>query len=152
MSGRLYGVGVGPGDPDLVTLKAARIIAAADVVAWPVAPRKGASGVARAIAGPHLREGVLEEALVYPITTEATDHPGGYEGALVDFYDESAARLAAPWAIRRVERKVQISLATTAAPQANACGQPTPRPASAVNAAAITARIGVMRQASAATA
>ncbi|HEX6391759.1 MAG TPA: precorrin-3B C(17)-methyltransferase [Solirubrobacteraceae bacterium] len=94
MSGKLYGVGVGPGDPDLVTLKAARIIGAADVIAWPVAPRKGASGVARAIAGPHLREGVLEEALVYPITTEATDHPGGYEGALVDFYDKSARRLA----------------------------------------------------------
>ena len=34
MTGRLYGVGVGPGDPELVTIKAARLIAAADVVAY----------------------------------------------------------------------------------------------------------------------
>ena len=34
MSGRLYGVGVGPGDPELVTVKAARLIAAADVIAY----------------------------------------------------------------------------------------------------------------------
>ena len=47
-AGRLYGVGVGPGDPDLVTLKAARIIAAADVVAYPVARRATGRGVARA--------------------------------------------------------------------------------------------------------
>ena len=37
MSGRLYGVGVGPGDPELVTVKARRLIEAADVVAFPVA-------------------------------------------------------------------------------------------------------------------
>ena len=34
MNGRLYGVGLGPGDPELVTVKAARLIAAADVVAY----------------------------------------------------------------------------------------------------------------------
>ena len=34
MSGRLYGVGLGPGDPELVTVKAARLIGAADVVAF----------------------------------------------------------------------------------------------------------------------
>ena len=33
-TGRLYGVGLGPGDPELVTVKAARLIAAADVVAF----------------------------------------------------------------------------------------------------------------------
>ncbi len=92
--GRLFGVGVGPGDPDLVTVKAARVIAAADVIAYPVAPRAGATGVARAIAGPHLRAGVLEVALTYPVTIEPSDHPGGYEAAIADFYDAGAAELA----------------------------------------------------------
>jgi precorrin-2 C20-methyltransferase/precorrin-3B C17-methyltransferase len=93
MSGRLYGVGVGPGDPELVTVKAARLIAQADVVAYHAA-RHGRSN-ARAIAEPYLREGQIEEALIYPVTTEETDHPGGYQGAIDEFYAEAAARLAA---------------------------------------------------------
>ncbi|PRY43145.1 precorrin-2 C20-methyltransferase/precorrin-3B C17-methyltransferase [Geodermatophilus tzadiensis] len=93
MSGRLYGVGLGPGDPELVTVKAARLIAAADVVAFHAA-QHGRS-VARAVAAPYLREGQVEELLVYPVTTEATDHPGGYQGAIDEFYEAAAARLAA---------------------------------------------------------
>ena len=91
--GRLFGVGVGPGDPELVTLKAQRIIAAADVVAYPVA-RHGRS-VARRIAAPYLRGDQIEVALGYPVTTEQTDHPGGYDAALREFYDDVEMRLAA---------------------------------------------------------
>ncbi|SDC42869.1 precorrin-2 C20-methyltransferase / precorrin-3B C17-methyltransferase [Geodermatophilus telluris] len=93
MTGRLYGVGLGPGDPELVTVRAARLIAAADVVAFHAA-QHGRS-VARAVAEPYLREGQVEELLVYPVTTEATDHPGGYQGAIDEFYEAAAARLAA---------------------------------------------------------
>ncbi|MEV4702394.1 precorrin-2 C(20)-methyltransferase [Actinoplanes sp. NPDC049316] len=93
MAGRLYGVGLGPGDPDLVTVKAARLIAEADVVAYHAA-RHGRSN-ARAIAAAYLREGQIEEPLIYPVTTEGTDHPGGYQGAIDDFYADSAERLAA---------------------------------------------------------
>ncbi|KQS68656.1 precorrin-2 C(20)-methyltransferase [Modestobacter sp. Leaf380] len=93
MTGRLYGVGLGPGDPELVTVKAARLIGAADVVAFHSA-RHGRS-VARGLAEPHLREGQIEELLVYPVTTETTDHPGGYQGAIDEFYETAAARLAA---------------------------------------------------------
>lgn len=93
MPGILYGVGLGPGDPELVTVKAARLIAAADVVAYHSA-RHGRS-VARSIAEPYLRGDQAEEQLVYPVTTETTDHPGGYEGAIEDFYAEAAARLTA---------------------------------------------------------
>ncbi|MGV0744719.1 precorrin-2 C(20)-methyltransferase [Mycolicibacterium sp. XJ870] len=91
--GTLYGVGLGPGDPELVTVKAARLIGEADVVAYHSA-RHGHS-IAREIAERYLRPGQLEEHLVYPLTTETTDHPGGYAGAMEDFYAESAERIAA---------------------------------------------------------
>jgi precorrin-2 C20-methyltransferase/precorrin-3B C17-methyltransferase len=93
MTGRLYGVGLGPGDPELVTLKAARLIREADVVAYH-AGRQGSS-IARRIAGDLVPDGVVEEQLVYPVTTGSAAHPGGYAGAMADFYEESAARLGA---------------------------------------------------------
>ncbi|MCP9948508.1 precorrin-2 C(20)-methyltransferase [Actinomadura madurae] len=93
MAGRLFGVGVGPGDPELVTVKAARLIRRADVVAFHCA-RHGRS-IARSVAEPYLRDGQVEEQLVYPVTTETTGHPGGYQGALDEFYADCAARLAA---------------------------------------------------------
>ena len=98
-AGTLYGVGLGPGDPELVTVKAARIIGAADVIAYHSA-RHGRS-VARSIAEPYLRGDQIEEQLVYPVTTETTDHPGGYEGAIEEFYQQAAARLTAHLAAGR---------------------------------------------------
>jgi precorrin-2 C20-methyltransferase/precorrin-3B C17-methyltransferase len=97
--GVLYGVGLGPGDPELVTVKAARLIGAADVVAYHCA-RHGRS-VARSIAEPYLRGDQVEEPLVYPVTTEATDHPGGYAGAMEEFYAAAAGRLMAHLAAGR---------------------------------------------------
>ena len=92
MTTLLHGVGLGPGDPELITRKAARLIAAADVVAY----HSGTHGrsIARSIAAELLPPGVVEEALVYPVTTERSEHPGGYQGAMTQFYDESAERLA----------------------------------------------------------
>ncbi len=91
--GTLWGVGLGPGDPELVTVKAARVIGEADVVAYHSA-RHGRS-IARGIAEPYLRPGQIEEHLIYPVTTEVTDHPGGYAGAMEDFYADSTRRIAA---------------------------------------------------------
>lgn len=91
--GTLFGVGLGPGDPELVTVKAARVIGEADVVAYHSA-RHGRS-IARGIAEPYLRPGQVEEHLVYPVTTGSTDHPGGYDGAMEDFYAQASDRIAA---------------------------------------------------------
>jgi precorrin-2 C20-methyltransferase/precorrin-3B C17-methyltransferase len=91
-SGRLFGVGVGPGDPELMTVKARQVIAAADVISFPNA-QHGRS-VARRIAACCLRADHIELPLAFPVTTEMTDHPGGYEAALGEFYDEAAAALA----------------------------------------------------------
>ena len=93
MTGRLYGVGVGPGDPELITRKAARLIAAAGVIAYHAGTGKDSN--ARRTAAGLFPPGVVEEQLTYPVTTGAASHPGGYAGALADFYEECAARLAA---------------------------------------------------------
>lgn len=90
--GRLFGVGVGPGDPELLTLKATRAIHDADVIAYPSA-RHGRS-VARRIAAPYLRPDHEEVLLQFPLTTELSEHPGGYEAALFAFYDDASAELA----------------------------------------------------------
>jgi precorrin-2/cobalt-factor-2 C20-methyltransferase len=58
MSGILYGLGVGPGDPELLTLKAVRILNSVQVVAYP-APLEGDS-LARSIAAPHLPKDIEE--------------------------------------------------------------------------------------------
>lgn len=92
-TGRLVGVGLGPGDPELVTMKAARLIAEADVVAYHQGPTKRSN--ARRTADPYIRPGAIEELLKYPVTTGTTDHPGGYAGAMADFYADCAERLAA---------------------------------------------------------
>ncbi|MEV7397683.1 precorrin-2 C(20)-methyltransferase [Aeromicrobium sp. NPDC092404] len=92
MTGRLHGVGLGPGDPELITLKAARLIAAADVIAYHAGVGKQSN--ARRIAADLIPEGAIEEELRYPVTTGTTEHPGGYAGAMAEFYEECAARLA----------------------------------------------------------
>ena len=92
MIGHLYGVGVGPGDPELITIRAAKLIKNADVIAY----HSGTAGrsIARTIADPLISEGAIEELLIYPVTTGLIDHPLGYYGAVDDFYDESAERLS----------------------------------------------------------
>jgi precorrin-2/cobalt-factor-2 C20-methyltransferase len=89
MAGRLYGLGVGPGDPELITVKALRLLRAAPVVAHLVA--KGVKGNAFTIIEQHLRPDQVVVPLVFPVTTEKVPD---YERIIAAFYDESAARLA----------------------------------------------------------
>ena len=68
------------------------MIKSADVIAY----HSGTAGrsIARTIASSLISEDVIEELLIYPVTTGPTDHPLGYYGAVNDFYDESAERLS----------------------------------------------------------
>ncbi|MDX7953554.1 precorrin-2 C(20)-methyltransferase [Lichenihabitans sp. Uapishka_5] len=92
MSGTLFGVGLGPGDPDLLTVKATRVLERADVVAY--FAKAGRRGHARAIAGSWLKPGCTEVPLHYPITTEVPFAHADYAVQLSDFYADAADRLA----------------------------------------------------------
>lgn len=84
MTGTLYGIGVGPGDPELITLKALRILQACPVIAYP-APSGGES-MARAIAAPHLSDDKTEITIAMPLD-------GGH-GPIEAAYDLGAAEVA----------------------------------------------------------
>jgi precorrin-2/cobalt-factor-2 C20-methyltransferase len=90
--GRLYGVGIGPGDPELLTVKATRIIAEAPVVAF--FAKKGRRGNARGIVDCWLKPTHIELPLHYPMTTESHFDDPPYREALAHFYAESAAVIA----------------------------------------------------------
>ena len=92
-AGKLIGVGVGPGDPELLTLKAMRALGEADVIAH--FAKAGNPSHSRAIAAQHLRAGVAELPLLYPVTTELPTCSDGYRDAIRDFYDGAAAEIAA---------------------------------------------------------
>ena len=91
--GTLFGVGVGPGDPELMSLKAARILKAAPVVAF--FAKKGAPGNARRAVDGHLNAEAELIRFDYPFTTELPETDPDYRAALGAFYDEAAATLAA---------------------------------------------------------
>src|SRR5437762_3223458 len=91
-AGKLIGVGVGPGDPELMTLKATRALHQADVIAY--FAKAGNPSHSRAIAEHHLRAGVVELPLDYPVTTELPKCSTGYRDAVDNFYAWAAGEIA----------------------------------------------------------
>lgn len=92
MKGHLIGVGVGPGDPDLLTLKAVKALQSADVVGY--FAKAGNVSHARTVAAAHFPAGAVELPLLYPVTTEIHRHDAAYRTAIGAFYDASAAAVA----------------------------------------------------------
>jgi precorrin-2/cobalt-factor-2 C20-methyltransferase len=91
-AGRLHGVGLGPGDPELITLKAVRMIEEAPVIAY--FGKEGRPSQARRIADRWIKPCAVELALHYPVTTEIPFAEPAYAAALRSFYDKSAAAIA----------------------------------------------------------
>jgi precorrin-2/cobalt-factor-2 C20-methyltransferase len=87
-TGRLYGVGTGPGDPELLTLKAVRALGEADVLAH--FAKLGNNGNARRIVAAHMRPEMIELPLLYPFTTEIDRDHDAYRSAIAEFYEQSA--------------------------------------------------------------
>ncbi len=92
VTGRLFGVGTGPGDPELLTLKAVRAIGEADVLAY--FAKAGRTGNGRAIVEGLLKPGMVELPLYYPVTTEIHKDHDDYKSQITAFYDASAAAVA----------------------------------------------------------
>lgn len=78
--GTLWGVGIGPGDPELMTVKAARLLANASVVAFP-AGRNGKPGIAQAIAAPLLQPKQIQLPLYFPYVHEQSVLNAAWEAA-----------------------------------------------------------------------
>ncbi|MHA1522901.1 MAG: precorrin-2 C(20)-methyltransferase [Alphaproteobacteria bacterium] len=76
--GTLFGLGVGPGDPELITLKALRILTSVPVIAYPVLG--GLPGFARSIVAAHLKAGQREIAMEIPLTGDDATRVA-YDGA-----------------------------------------------------------------------
>ncbi|MEM1236051.1 MAG: precorrin-2 C(20)-methyltransferase [Pseudomonadota bacterium] len=82
--GVLYGVGLGPGDPELITLKAARLIAGAEIIAYPTLA--GSESLARGIASQLIDDNTTEIAIDVPMTVERAPAQAAY--------DDGATRIA----------------------------------------------------------
>ena len=92
-AGKLIGVGVGPGDPELITLKAVRALGEAAVIAY--FAKFGNASHSHAIVATHLRSSIVELPLYYPVTTELPSCSSDYRNAITAFYDKAAADIAA---------------------------------------------------------
>jgi precorrin-2/cobalt-factor-2 C20-methyltransferase len=91
--GRLYGIGLGPGDPELLTVKAVRLIQAAPVISY--FAKAGRRGNARGIADRWLTGDATEIPLYYPMTTEHAFDSPVYVATLAAFYEACAGTLSA---------------------------------------------------------
>lgn len=86
MSGTIYGIGLGPGDPDLMSVKTHRLLTNAKHVAF--FRKAGRKGQARAIVDGLIPEGAVEFPMEYPVTTEIPLTDPRYNEILSGFYSE----------------------------------------------------------------
>lgn len=91
--GTLFGVGLGPGNPDLMTVQAHRIVSSSSVIAY--FRKRGRPGHARTIVKDIIAStGVVEIALEYPVTTEVAFDDCDYVEPMRAFYSQAAAALS----------------------------------------------------------
>ncbi len=117
--GTLYGLGVGPGDPELLTVKAMRLLQAAPVVAFFAARNR--PGVARSILEGLIPSEARQLRLEYPVTTEIPVSDPRYGEAMGRFYDEAANRVDAssrpgatwPWSAKAIPSSTALTCTCT---------------------------------------
>lgn len=82
-TGKLYGLGIGPGDPELLTLKAHRILTTVPVIAYPTL--ENGKVLARAIVADFIRPDQIEIPMPLPFSVERSSQP---------HYDRAAEKIA----------------------------------------------------------
>jgi len=90
--GTLHGIGLGPGDPDLITVKAAKLIQTLPVLAF--FAKQGNTSHARTIAASWMPKDTQELPLLYPVTTEIHFSKADYISQIKTFYDQAAHDIA----------------------------------------------------------
>lgn len=89
--GRIICAGLGPGDPDLMSVRADRLVRSASHLAF--FRKKGRPGQARKMVDALLAPGVIEYPMEYPVTTELPFDSAEYIDCMARFYDNWADRL-----------------------------------------------------------
>lgn len=90
-TGKIYGLGLGPGDPDLMSVKTHRLLTNARHVAF--FRKKGRTGQARKMVDGLIPEGAIEFPMEYPVTTEIPVTDPRYNELLSAFYAEVSVHL-----------------------------------------------------------
>ena len=93
MSGTIYGIGLGPGNPELMSVKADRLVRSAKHVAY--FRKAGRKGQARQIVEGMLADNAVEIPMEYPVTTEIPVEDPRYNKVLSEFYRDCTKRLGA---------------------------------------------------------
>ena len=91
--GKIYGVGLGPGDPDLMSVRSDRLVRGAKHVAF--FRKAGRKGQARQIVEGILSADAIEIPMEYPVTTEIPVEDPRYNEALSVFYEDCEKQLFA---------------------------------------------------------
>lgn len=89
--GTVHGVGLGPGDPDLLSVRADRLVRGAKHIAY--FRKAGRAGQARTLADSLMPAGAIEHPMEYPVTTEIPLSDPAYNAALSAFYTDCTKRL-----------------------------------------------------------
>ena len=88
MKGKFYGIGVGPGDPSLITLKAVELIGRADVIVCPES-KKDEGSIALKIAEKHIRPGTEMLTLVFPMTPDREVLEASWRANAIRIHEET---------------------------------------------------------------
>ncbi|MFC3314363.1 precorrin-2 C(20)-methyltransferase [Falsigemmobacter intermedius] len=92
MTGKIICLGLGPGDPELMSVKSHRILTSARQVAW--FRKAGRAGQARRMVQGLIHEDARELPMDYPVTTEIPLSDPRYNALLSAFYDDWTTRLS----------------------------------------------------------
>lgn len=92
LPGKLYGLGVGPGDPELITVKALRLLQSAHVVAYPTGRSEGGNAID--IVERYLKPEQIRLAMIYPATAGPVADSAAYPGLMSGYYDDTSDEVA----------------------------------------------------------